>query len=310
MIYVGKAKSIRKRVASHFGSGRGAAYAGHTDLPGQIESIETVVTATEAEAFLAEQEFIQRYRPRFNIRLRDDKSYPYIGISLDETSRACTSRASATAATAPTSGRTGTPRRRARRSTCWARSSSSAPATAPSPAAARARPASTTTSSAARRPCVGYVDEQRTGGHRRRHGLPVRPLPPHRARARAAHARRRRRAGSSRPRSSATACARSARCSSASASPARRWARSTRSPSPSRARRQRAGLPGPRRRALRPAVLLPRQRGRARARRGDRGVHPPVLRQRHVDPAADHRPARPSEPVLADALAPPRGRSR
>ena len=84
VIYVGKAKSIRKRVASHFGSGRGAAYAGHTDLPGQIESIETVVTATEAEAFLAEQEFIHRYRPRFNIRLRDDKSYPYIGISLDE----------------------------------------------------------------------------------------------------------------------------------------------------------------------------------------------------------------------------------
>jgi excinuclease ABC subunit C len=84
VIYVGKAKSIRKRVASHFGSGRGVAYAGHTDLPGQIASIETVVTATEAEALLAEQEFIHRYRPRFNIRLRDDKSYPYIGISLDE----------------------------------------------------------------------------------------------------------------------------------------------------------------------------------------------------------------------------------
>jgi excinuclease ABC subunit C len=84
VIYVGKAKSIRKRVASHYGGGRGAAYAGHTDLPGQIETIESVVTATEAEALLAEQEFIKRYRPRFNIRLRDDKSYPYIGISLDE----------------------------------------------------------------------------------------------------------------------------------------------------------------------------------------------------------------------------------
>src|SRR5215208_6500905 len=84
VIYVGKAKSIRKRVASHFGSGRSAAYAGHTDLPGQIESIETVITATEAEALLAEQEFIKRYRPRYNVRLRDDKSYPYIAISLDE----------------------------------------------------------------------------------------------------------------------------------------------------------------------------------------------------------------------------------
>ena len=78
-------------------------------------------------------------------------------------------------------------------------------------------------------------------------------------------------------------------------------------------RRQRPGLPGPRRRALRPPVLLPRQRGRARARRGGRGVHPPVLRHRHVDPAAGHRPARPSRtPALAEALsaAPRRRRSR
>ena len=42
------------------------------------------MTRTEAEALLAEQSFIKRYRPRFNIRLRDDKSYPYIGVSLDE----------------------------------------------------------------------------------------------------------------------------------------------------------------------------------------------------------------------------------
>ncbi len=47
-------------------------------------SIECVVVATEAEALLAEQSFIKQYRPRFNIRLRDDKSYPFIAISLDE----------------------------------------------------------------------------------------------------------------------------------------------------------------------------------------------------------------------------------
>ena len=50
----------------------------------QIRDIEFIATETEAEALLAEQEFIKRYRPVFNVRLRDDKSYPYIGISLDE----------------------------------------------------------------------------------------------------------------------------------------------------------------------------------------------------------------------------------
>ncbi len=76
VIYVGKAKSIRKRVASHFGS--------RSAMSGMIDNIESVVVATEAEALLAEQNFIRQYRPRFNIRLRDDKSYPYIAISLDE----------------------------------------------------------------------------------------------------------------------------------------------------------------------------------------------------------------------------------
>ena len=86
-LYVGKANSIRKRVGSHFagkGAGRGAGLGGTAELIGRTESIETLVTQTEAEALLAEQSFIKRYRPRFNIRLRDDKSYPYVGVSLDE----------------------------------------------------------------------------------------------------------------------------------------------------------------------------------------------------------------------------------
>jgi excinuclease ABC subunit C len=86
-LYVGKANSIRKRVASHFsgkGGSRGAGMGGTAELIGRTESIETLVTQTEAEALLAEQSFIKRYRPRFNIRLRDDKSYPYVGVSLDE----------------------------------------------------------------------------------------------------------------------------------------------------------------------------------------------------------------------------------
>ena len=49
-----------------------------------VEQIEFVVVGSEAEALLAEQSFIKQYRPRFNIRLRDDKSYPFIAISLDE----------------------------------------------------------------------------------------------------------------------------------------------------------------------------------------------------------------------------------
>jgi excinuclease ABC subunit C len=86
-LYVGKANSIRKRVASHFagkGGGRGSGMGGTAELIGRTESIETLITQTEAEALLAEQSFIKRYRPRFNIRLRDDKSYPYVGVSLDE----------------------------------------------------------------------------------------------------------------------------------------------------------------------------------------------------------------------------------
>ncbi len=80
VIYVGKAVSIRKRVGSHF-SGKGRS---SPDMLRQVRSFDFVVTETEAEALLAEQQLIKRHRPRFNIRLRDDKSYPYIGISLDE----------------------------------------------------------------------------------------------------------------------------------------------------------------------------------------------------------------------------------
>jgi len=81
VLYVGKAKSIRKRVNSHF-SGRSAT--GGAELVSRVEAVDFVGTANEAEALLAEQNFIKQHRPPFNIRLRDDKSYPYVGISLDE----------------------------------------------------------------------------------------------------------------------------------------------------------------------------------------------------------------------------------
>lgn len=50
----------------------------------QIDEIEFLVTDAESEALIAEQSFIKRYRPRFNVKLRDDKSYPYVAVSLDE----------------------------------------------------------------------------------------------------------------------------------------------------------------------------------------------------------------------------------
>jgi excinuclease ABC subunit C len=81
VLYVGKANSIRKRVASHFNNP--STRAGRDLLP-MIDHIEALVVGSEAEALIAEQNFIKQYAPRFNIRLRDDKSYPYIAVSLDE----------------------------------------------------------------------------------------------------------------------------------------------------------------------------------------------------------------------------------
>src|SRR6201989_1740395 len=81
VVYVGKAKSIRKRVASHFSN---PSTRGGEALLEIVAHIEALVVHTDAEALLAEQNFIKQYKPRFNIRLRDDKSYPYIAISLDE----------------------------------------------------------------------------------------------------------------------------------------------------------------------------------------------------------------------------------
>src|SRR5436305_2326490 len=81
VIYVGKAISSRKRVASHFSN---PSTRGGSDFTDEIDHIEALVVHTESEALLVEQNFIKQYKPRFNIRLRDDKSYPYIAISLDE----------------------------------------------------------------------------------------------------------------------------------------------------------------------------------------------------------------------------------
>ena len=79
-LYVGKAKSLRPRVRSYFQRSDGRAAIGK--LAGRIADVEVIVTRNEAEALHLEQNLVKRYRPPFNIRLRDDKSFPYIAVTL------------------------------------------------------------------------------------------------------------------------------------------------------------------------------------------------------------------------------------
>lgn len=81
VIYVGKAKSIRKRVANHFTN---PVTRGAVEMVDVIEDIEFVLVGSETEALLVENGFIKQYQPQFNIRLRDDKSYPYICVTMRE----------------------------------------------------------------------------------------------------------------------------------------------------------------------------------------------------------------------------------
>jgi len=82
VLYVGKAKSLRSRVRSYFQRGDGRV--GTAQLTERIADVEVIVTRTEAEALHLEQNLVKRHRPPFNIRLRDDKSFPYIAVTLGD----------------------------------------------------------------------------------------------------------------------------------------------------------------------------------------------------------------------------------
>jgi len=82
VIYVGKARNLRRRVSSYF---RRGAHDGKTQaLVAQVADLGVTVTHTEAEALILENNLIKEHRPRYNILLRDDKSYPYIYLSTQQ----------------------------------------------------------------------------------------------------------------------------------------------------------------------------------------------------------------------------------
>ena len=82
VLYIGKAKSLRPRVRSYFQ--KGESRAAIAQLPGRVADLEVIVTDTEVEALHLEQNLVKRHRPPFNVRLRDDKSFPYIAVTVED----------------------------------------------------------------------------------------------------------------------------------------------------------------------------------------------------------------------------------
>ena len=83
VLYVGKAKSMRPRVRSYFQKttdGR----AQIQQLPDRVAAVEVIVTGSEVEALHLEQNLVKRHRPPFNVRLRDDKSFPYNAVTVED----------------------------------------------------------------------------------------------------------------------------------------------------------------------------------------------------------------------------------
>src|SRR5690606_16894149 len=81
VLYVGKAKSLRNRVRSYFTG----SHDGKTQLlVSQIADVEVIVTGTPTEALILECNLIKKHRPRYNVLLKDDKSYPYIRLTREK----------------------------------------------------------------------------------------------------------------------------------------------------------------------------------------------------------------------------------
>ena len=83
VLYVGKAKKLKSRVRSYFRSPKDLSPK-NQKMVELIESVDSIVVGTEAEALILEANLIKEYQPRFNILLRDDKKYPYIKVTVRE----------------------------------------------------------------------------------------------------------------------------------------------------------------------------------------------------------------------------------
>src|SRR5438552_10921105 len=92
VIYVGKAKSLRARVRSYFNEGVGEADAKTGSLLREALDVEYIIVDNEREALALENNLIKQKQPRFNILLRDDKTYPYIKLTAERFPRVYVTR--------------------------------------------------------------------------------------------------------------------------------------------------------------------------------------------------------------------------
>jgi excinuclease ABC subunit C len=105
VLYVGKAQNLRNRVRQYWQKSRGLQPLRIEYEMDRVADVEYTMTDSVSEALLLEATLIKRHQPRFNVRLKDDKSYPYIKVTWATTFRASSGRASCPTTDRATSGR-------------------------------------------------------------------------------------------------------------------------------------------------------------------------------------------------------------